>query len=184
MEVLWWLLAVVLMLAGLAGTVVPVLPGPVFILAGAVIGAWVGNFTLVSGGTVVILAVLAIVAWVLDFVAGLLGAKGAGASRQALLGASDDLDGQMAQVAGALALPPPQPGSRCVHCNAVLQEAAPADVAGVVPPYVLQTQPAFRRCPACERVYWRGTHWRGFERKVELWRAAQRSLERPRSPTV
>lgn len=103
---------------------------------------------------------------------------------QALLVASDDLDVQMAQVAGALALPPPQPGSRCVHCNAVLQEAAPADVAGVVPPYVLQTQPAFRRCPACERVYWRGTHWRGFERKVELWRAAQRSLERPRSPTV
>ncbi len=106
MEVLWWLLAVILMLAGLAGTVVPVLPGPVFILAGAVIGAWVGNFTLVSGGTVVILAVLAIVAWVLDFVAGLLGAKGAGASRQALLGATlGTVAGLFFGLVGVLLLP-------------------------------------------------------------------------------
>jgi hypothetical protein len=41
-------------------------------------------------------------------------------------------------------------------------------VADTVPPYVLQTQPAFRRCPSCARVYWRGTHWQGVEKKLGL----------------
>ena len=38
--------------------------------------------------TISIVAVLAVVAWVLDYVAGLLGAKKAGASRQAIVGAA------------------------------------------------------------------------------------------------
>lgn len=98
---------------------------------------------------------------------------------QALLVVDDDLDAQLMQVAGALDLPSPQPGSRCVHCNAALQPAKHEEVAGDVPPYVLQTQPAFRRCPACGRVYWRGTHWQQFEHKVDIWRAAQRRLGGP-----
>ncbi len=38
--------------------------------------------------TISIVAVLAVIAWVLDYVAGLLGAKKAGASRQAIVGAA------------------------------------------------------------------------------------------------
>lgn len=85
---LLWVLSVGLMLVGLAGTVLPALPGTAFVLAGAVLGAWIDDFTRVGGGTVAVLVVLAVIAWVLDYVAGLLGAKKAGASRQALVGAA------------------------------------------------------------------------------------------------
>ena len=46
------------------------------------------TFTRVGTGTLTVIAVLAVLAWVLDYVAGLLGAKKAGASRQALVGAA------------------------------------------------------------------------------------------------
>ncbi len=95
---------------------------------------------------------------------------------QALLVVDDDPEAQLLQVARALNLPPPQPGSRCVHCNAALQTASHEEVAGDVPPYVLQTQPAFRRCPQCRRVFWRGTHWPELQRKAELWRTATATL--------
>ncbi len=88
MDVLWWALAIALMAAGLAGTVLPVLPGPLLILAGTVLGAWIDGFDRVGIATVAVLAVLAALAWVLDFVAGLLGAKRVGASRQALAGSA------------------------------------------------------------------------------------------------
>jgi uncharacterized protein with PIN domain len=32
--------------------------------------------------------------------------------------------------------------------------------------YVYQTQGAFVRCPECARVFWRGTHVEGMERKL------------------
>ena len=84
---LLWALAVALIVLGLAGTVLPALPGTAFVLAGIVLGAWIDDFSRVGPVTVGIVAVLAVVAWVLDYVAGLLGAQKAGASRQALVGA-------------------------------------------------------------------------------------------------
>jgi len=86
----------------------------------------------------------------------------------ALLIRDDDLDRQLAQVAHDLPLPAPQPGSRCPHCNARLQEASKEAVAGQVPPYVLRSHDTFRRCPECGRVYWRGTHWEGIEEKLAV----------------
>lgn len=83
-----WTLCVALILLGLAGTVLPMLPGTVLVWAGIVLGAWVDDFTRVSMITVVVISGLAVVAWALDYVAGLMGAKNAGASRQALVGAA------------------------------------------------------------------------------------------------
>lgn len=83
-----------------------------------------------------------------------------------LLLLDDDLDTQLRQVLHGLDLPRPRPGTRCLHCNAILLPATHNDVADDVPPYVLQTQPAFRRCPDCRRVYWRGTHWRMIEDRI------------------
>jgi uncharacterized protein YqgC (DUF456 family) len=83
-----WFGSVALVLVGLAGTVLPVLPGTLLVWGGLLLGAWIDNFTRVSIGTVVVISVLAILAWALDFVAGLLGAKRAGASRLALVGAA------------------------------------------------------------------------------------------------
>lgn len=85
---LWWALSVGLILLGLAGIVLPALPGTVLVLAGIVVGAWIDDFTRVGWFTIAIVTVLAVLAWVLDYVAALLGAKRAGASRQAVIGAA------------------------------------------------------------------------------------------------
>jgi uncharacterized protein YqgC (DUF456 family) len=87
-EVLWWGLCVLLLAVGVAGTVLPALPGTAFVLAGVLLGAWIDDFQRVGWTTVAVVAVLAVVAWVLDYVAGLLGARRAGASRQAVVGAA------------------------------------------------------------------------------------------------
>ena len=85
---LLWLLVVMLIGAGLAGTVLPALPGTALVLAGIVLGAWIDDFRHVGAGTLAVVAVLAVLAWVLEYVAGLLGAQRAGASRLALWGAA------------------------------------------------------------------------------------------------
>jgi uncharacterized protein len=87
-DTLWWVLSAVLIVVGLAGTVLPALPGTLFILAGIVLGAWIDGFTRVGWGSVTAVGMLAVLAWALDYVAGLLGARKAGASRQALIGAA------------------------------------------------------------------------------------------------
>ncbi len=84
---LLWILSVALIVVGIAGTVLPALPGTLFVLAGIVLGAWIDDFTRVGWGVLTVVIVLAVLAWVLDYVAGLLGAKQAGASRQAIIGA-------------------------------------------------------------------------------------------------
>jgi uncharacterized protein YqgC (DUF456 family) len=87
-ETLLWVLSVVLIVVGVAGTVLPALPGTLFVLGGIVLGAWIDDFTRVGWVVVTLVSVLAVLAWVLDYVAGLLGARKAGASRQAIVGAA------------------------------------------------------------------------------------------------
>lgn len=86
--ILLWILCVALIVLGVVGTVLPALPGTLFVLAGIVLGAWIDDFNRVGWGVVVAVSVLAVIAWVLDWVAALLGAKRAGASRQAVIGAA------------------------------------------------------------------------------------------------
>ena len=83
-----WIISCVLVVAGLAGTVLPLLPGTLLVWAGLLLGAWIDDFTRVSVVTVVFITLLAALAWALDFVAGLMGAKRAGASKWALVGAA------------------------------------------------------------------------------------------------
>ena len=87
-NLLLWALCVALIVIGVAGTVLPALPGTLFVLAGIVLGAWIDDFERVGWGVLAVVIVLAVLAWVLDYVAALLGAKKAGASPQALLGAA------------------------------------------------------------------------------------------------
>ena len=84
----WWLLAISLMVVGVAGTILPVLPGTILVLAGVFVGAWIDGFTRVSGWSVGFIAVLAVAAWATDYLAALLGAKKAGASPMAVAGAA------------------------------------------------------------------------------------------------
>ncbi len=85
---LLWIVSVALILLGLAGTVLPVLPGTLLIWGGILLGAWIDDFARVGVSTVLLISVLAVLAWGLDYVAGLMGAKKAGASTLALLGAA------------------------------------------------------------------------------------------------
>jgi uncharacterized protein len=87
-DIMWWVLSALLIAVGVAGTVLPALPGTALVLGGIVLGAWIDDFTRVGVGTLAVITVLAVLAWVLDYVAGLLGARRAGASRQALVGAA------------------------------------------------------------------------------------------------
>jgi uncharacterized protein YqgC (DUF456 family) len=84
----WWVLSTLLIGVGLAGTVLPALPGTALVLAGIVLGAWIDDFSRVGALMLGIIAAIAVLAWALDFVAGLLGAKRVGASRHALVGAA------------------------------------------------------------------------------------------------
>lgn len=103
---LLWLLSIALILVGLAGTVLPALPGTALVLGGIVLGAWIDDFTRVGTGTLVFIGVLAVLAWALDFVAGLLGAKKVGASRQALVGAAlGTVAGLLMGLVGVLFMP-------------------------------------------------------------------------------
>jgi uncharacterized protein YqgC (DUF456 family) len=86
--ILWWILAVLVVIAGLAGTIIPALPGVPLVFAGLLIGAWADHFDTVGWATIGILALLALIAWLVDFVAGALGARYLGASSRAFWGAT------------------------------------------------------------------------------------------------
>ena len=83
-----WILAVVLVLIGVAGTLLPVLPGAGLVFAGLVLAAWIDGFQKVGWLTIALLGVLTGLAMLIDFLASLAGAKRMGASKLALLGAS------------------------------------------------------------------------------------------------
>ena len=101
-----WLLSAALIVLGVAGTVLPALPGTLLVLAGIVLGAWIDDFARVGSGVLSVVAGLALLACVLDYVAGLLGARQAGASRQAIVGAAlRTLAGLFMGLVGVLFMP-------------------------------------------------------------------------------
>jgi uncharacterized protein with PIN domain len=79
---------------------------------------------------------------------------------------SDDPRQQMRQVMTSLKLDLMDPFTVCLECNQPLEERSPAQVKDLVPPYVFQTQRQYRECPACHRIYWRGTHWQAMTRQL------------------
>jgi uncharacterized protein YqgC (DUF456 family) len=85
--ILLWILAALLVVAGVAGLVLPALPGAPVLFAGLVVAAWAEDFAYVGTGTIVLLAVLAALTYAADFVAGAFGAKRFGASPRAVTGA-------------------------------------------------------------------------------------------------
>ena len=73
---------------GIVGTVLPALPGTILVLAGIVLAAWIDDFTRIKWWVVAIVSVLALLAWATDYVATIMGAKKAGASKLAIVGAA------------------------------------------------------------------------------------------------
>jgi uncharacterized protein YqgC (DUF456 family) len=85
---LLWILAALLITVGVAGTVLPALPGIALVLAGIALGAWIDGFTRIGGWTLGIIAALALLGWAAEYAATLLGAKKAGAGKLAIAGAA------------------------------------------------------------------------------------------------
>ena len=83
----WWVLAIALIIVGVAGTFLPILPGVLLVFGGMLLGAWIDGFQRVGWVTLVILGILTLLVFVVDVVAGLLGAKRVGASKLAIVGA-------------------------------------------------------------------------------------------------
>jgi uncharacterized protein with PIN domain len=81
---------------------------------------------------------------------------------------SDQPEEQIRQVIETLKLDCPfRPFTLCLECNQLLVERSKEEVKELVPPYVFQTQNQYMECPACHRIYWKGTHWQAMTRKLQ-----------------
>lgn len=75
---------------------------------------------------------------------------------------------QIRQVLNSLDLKPHfRPFTICLECNEPLTGKTKEEVENRVPPYVFRTQSQYMECPACQRIYWRGTHWEAMIKKLE-----------------
>jgi len=59
------------------------------------------------------------------------------------------------------------PFTRCLRCNARLEEAAKADVIDKLEPLTKIYYDQFRRCPDCKQIYWPGSHFPKLQKRIE-----------------
>jgi uncharacterized protein len=83
-----YVIAGILILVGIAGTILPALPGVPLVYAGMLLAAWTDGFQEVPVWVMVVLGVMTLLSLGIDFLATSLGAKRAGASRKAMVGAA------------------------------------------------------------------------------------------------
>ena len=79
-------LGVLLLLVGLVGLLLPAIPGTPLVFLGSLLVAWADGFTRVGWLPLTVMAALAVFSMVADAVAGLVGARKAGASRWGVIG--------------------------------------------------------------------------------------------------
>ncbi len=83
-----WIIAVLLILVGVAGVLLPAVPGVPLIFVGMLLAAWINDFQRISVFTVVWLGILASFTIVIDYLAAAMSAKQAGASKKGMIGAA------------------------------------------------------------------------------------------------
>ena len=88
MTAILWIGAITLIAIGVAGTFLPALPGPILVFGGIALAAWIDDFARIPAWLLLLLGVLMVTAWMVDYLAAAAGAKRAGASRQAIIGAT------------------------------------------------------------------------------------------------
>ena len=74
--------------------------------------------------------------------------------------ASNELKAQLKEVIKALNIKIDEKRmfTRCTLCNEPLVEVEKEEVKGLVPEYVYKTKSLFMKCPACNKIYWQGSH--------------------------
>jgi uncharacterized protein YqgC (DUF456 family) len=88
MELFWWFITVTLFAVGLIGTVLPVFPGTIIILAGALLHRMMlGPEKSIGWGTIIVLVLLTAASYALDFLSGYFGARYFGATKWGMFGA-------------------------------------------------------------------------------------------------
>jgi uncharacterized protein YqgC (DUF456 family) len=87
MTILLWVIAVLLVIVGVIGVVLPALPGTVLIMAGLVLAAWADGFSRVGVWTLAVIGIIGAASYLVDLVAAPIGAKKLGASPRAMIGA-------------------------------------------------------------------------------------------------
>jgi len=88
MTAVLWVLAVMMMAVGVAGTILPAIPGATMVFGGIALAAWADGFTRIPVWVVVVAGLLAALTWVIDFMAAAAGARRVGASGWAVVGAA------------------------------------------------------------------------------------------------
>ena len=86
-QFLYYALAVILVLVGIGGVILPALPGLPLVFAGMLLAAWAGDFQQIGWFPLVLLGLMTLLSVAVDFFATMMGAKRVGASRKALWGA-------------------------------------------------------------------------------------------------
>ena len=60
------------------------------------------------------------------------------------------------------------PFTRCLRCNAVLQQVAKIDVVEKLEPLTKIYYEQFRRCTGCKQIYWSGSHFDRLQKRIEI----------------
>lgn len=85
---LWYVIAGLMVLAGLAGVILPALPGLPLVFAGMLLAAWADGFERVGGWSLAVLAILTLLSVAADILSGAVGARRVGAGPMAVVGAA------------------------------------------------------------------------------------------------
>ena len=87
-SILLWIIGAILTFTGLAGLLLPLVPGAPLLFLGLLLGAWAEGFRYIGVWTLLLLAGMAALTYVVEFVASILGVKKYGGSRRAMVGAA------------------------------------------------------------------------------------------------
>jgi len=81
---------------------------------------------------------------------------------------SEDWNTQVEQVLNEFELwDDVSPYSRCIECNVELKDLPKKKARNLVTPFVFERAESFALCPECGRVFWKGTHHKDMEFKIE-----------------
>jgi len=81
------IIGAILTVTGLAGMLLPVVPGAPLLFLGLLFGAWAEDFAYVGVWTLLTLAAMTAITYLVEFAASILGVKKYGGSKRAMLGA-------------------------------------------------------------------------------------------------
>ena len=56
--------------------------------------------------------------------------------------------------------------SRCPKCNTRIKPVSKTDVINKIPQTTASYYDEFWECPGCQKVYWRGAHWKKIEKTL------------------